>query len=601
MGNRLEGKVAVVSGGGRGIGRAVALLLAEEGAQVVVNDLGCEVDGTGASREPADRTVAEIARLGGKAIASYEDVSTMAGGEAVVKRAVAAFGRLDILVNSVGVRRDRRFLEMTPDDWDAVVRHGLKGYFTTTRYACALMRQQRSGRIVNLTSDAGLGSLGMSNYAAASEGVIGLTRTVARDLGRYGVACNAVSAMARTRLFPDSPGDPESVAPLVAYLCGDGSPNANGYVFGSRGGDCWLYTEPLPERSIYKAGLFTIEELEELVPRYLLAAGALSPGGAGPGGRGAGRRLEGRVAVVTGGGGGIGRGVVRCLAREGAKVVVNDLGPDLAGRGTSQGPADAAVEEVRGEGGEAVACYDSVADDEGAMRIVQRALSSYGRLDIVCHLAGVLRDRMVFNMTEEEWDGVLRVHLYGAFHIVRHAVPHLVRQRYGRILLFSSRSGLGNTGQANYSAAKEGMVGFARALAQELAPYGVPVNAVYPSGATRMTHSVPETTRQLRSQLGIASPALRRAEGGEERDPERNAPKSVYLCTEGAGFITGQVVYTGELPMAVYPPRRACRAIHKEGRWTLEELEELVPRSLTQGLPNPAPPEGQAAPGGAGG
>ena len=296
MGNRFEGKVAVVSGGGRGIGRAVALLLAEEKASVVVNDLGCDVDGTGSQREPADEVVAEIKRAKGKAVASYEDVSLMEGGERMVQQAVDSFGRLDILVNSVGVRRDRMIFQMTPEDWDAVLRNGLKSYFTTTKYATILMRQQRSGRIVNLTSDAGLGAVGMSSYAAATEGVIGMTRSVARDIGRYGITCNAVSAVAETRLFPgivDSyrtpdqrsglgtppalgawespgePGDPENVAPLVAYLCTDESPNANGYVFGVRGGSIYLYSNPETARHIYKADMFTMDELDELVPQFL--------------------------------------------------------------------------------------------------------------------------------------------------------------------------------------------------------------------------------------------------------------------------------------------------------------------------------------------
>ncbi len=302
MGNRLEGKVAVVSGGGRGIGRAVALLLAEEKASVVVNDLGCEVDGTGSLKDPADQVVAEIARRGGTAVASYEDVAEMAAGERVVQKAVDTYGRLDILVNSVGVRRDRMIFQMTPDDWDIVLRTSLKGYFTITKHACILMRQQRSGRIVNLTADAGLGAIGMSNYAAATEGIIGMTRTVARDMGRYGVTCNAVSPMAQTRLFsgsvesyrptafhpmfgeraglgapaplgawegPGSPDGPENVAPLVVYLCAGESPNANGYVFGVRGGSIYLYSNPEEERSIYNAGIFTLEELEELVPTNL--------------------------------------------------------------------------------------------------------------------------------------------------------------------------------------------------------------------------------------------------------------------------------------------------------------------------------------------
>ena len=305
-------------------------------------------------------------------------------------------------------------------------------------------------------------------------------------------------------------------------------------------------------------------------------------------------RLKGRVALVTGGGGGIGRGVCRWLAEEGCAVVVNDLGGTVDGSGASQGPADTAVAEVKARGGAAVANYDSVSTYDGAAKIVQAALAQYGRLDILCHAAGILRDRMVFNMAEEEWDSVLRVHLYGAFNMVRHAVPHMIKQRYGRIVIFSSISALGNSGQANYSSAKEGQVGFARSLARELAPYNITVNAVYPGGDTRMTQGVPDTARQIRAQRGIDTAEEREAAAAraveDSRDPERNAPKIVYLCTEAAGNITGQVIGTAGLPMTLYSPRRVSRVIHKDGPWTLDELDVLMPNSLTQGLRNPAPP-----------
>ena len=314
-----------------------------------------------------------------------------------------------------------------------------------------------------------------------------------------------------------------------------------------------------------------------------------------------GNRLKERVALVTGGGGGIGRGVCRWLAAEGCAIVVNDLGGTVDGSGTSQGPADTAVAQIKAQGGAAIANYDSVSTYEGAAKMVQAAVDQYGRLDILCHAAGILRDRMVFNMAEEEWDSVLRVHLYGAFNVVRHAVPHMIKQRYGRIVIFSSISALGNSGQANYSSAKEGQVGFARALAQELAPYNITVNAVYPGGDTRMTQGVPDTARQIRAQRGIDTAEGREAAAAravaDSRDPERNAPKIVYLCTEAAGNITGQVVGTAGLPMTLYSPRRVSRVIHKDGPWTLDELDVLMPNSLTEGLRNPAPPppQGQAS------
>ena len=303
MGNRLEGKVALVTGAGRGIGRGVALLLAEEGASLVVNDLGCDVDGSGSSHEPADRVVAEIKARGGNAVASYDNVALMEGGENLIKTAVDTYGQLEVLVNSVGILRDRMIYQMTPQEFDLVIRNNVKGTFTPTKFAAILFRQQRSGRIVNMTSDAGLGEIGRSNFAAASEAVIGLTRTVARDLGRYGVTCNAISPMVDTRLIPgtvdefriargpsptpderagigpspaiaqwEGPGgqdDPENVAPLAVYLCTHASPNINGFVFGVRMGSIFLYSNPDVDRSIDKWGRFTMDEMDVLVPKMI--------------------------------------------------------------------------------------------------------------------------------------------------------------------------------------------------------------------------------------------------------------------------------------------------------------------------------------------
>ncbi|MDA0770661.1 MAG: SDR family NAD(P)-dependent oxidoreductase [Chloroflexi bacterium] len=303
MGNRLAGKVAVVTGAGRGVGRGVAKLLAEEGASVVVNDLGCDVDGSGSSQTPADNVVAEIKASGGNAVANYDDIAIMDGGENVVRTAVETYGQLDILVNSTGVMRDRMIYQMTPEDWDLVVRNNTKGVFTTCKFAGIVFRQQRSGRIVNMTSDAGLGDIGRSNYAAASEGIVGLTRTVGRDLGRYGVTCNAISPMVETRLFPgtveefrvaegihptpaeragigasspvaewDGPGipdDPDNVAPLAVYLCTYAVPNVNCNVFGVRGGSIFLYSNPSIEKALHKWGTFTMDEMDLLVPKMI--------------------------------------------------------------------------------------------------------------------------------------------------------------------------------------------------------------------------------------------------------------------------------------------------------------------------------------------
>jgi NAD(P)-dependent dehydrogenase (short-subunit alcohol dehydrogenase family) len=331
-----------------------------------------------------------------------------------------------------------------------------------------------------------------------------------------------------------------------------------------------------------------------------------------------GNRLQGQVALVTGAGRGIGRGVALLLAEEGAAVVVNDAGVNLDGTGHDEGPAAQVVREITDAGGRAVANTSSVAEFEGARRMVQDALDNFGRLDILCHVAGILRDRMVFNMTPEEWDAVLAVHLKGAFNTVHHAVVPMMAQGHGRILLFSSGSGLGSSGQANYSAAKEGMVGFARALACELGPYGINVNAIYPGGATRMTASVPPTARERRAAAGIigggqlagraevAQPApvvQVSGDAGGPRDPLNNAPTVIFLCTEAAANVSGQVIGTSGWQASRYAPRRVIRSIGKTSRWTVAELEEAIPGALTAGIPNPAPvqqaqPQSQPAPGG---
>jgi len=298
----LDGKVIAITGGGRGIGRATALLCAAEGASVVVNDLGCETDGSGSSPDPARRVSEEIASAGGKATFTTGDVATEDGAEEVIKAALDQFGTLDGLVLATGVRRDRPIWTVTEADYDEAVPHMVRGYFLPAKYATILMRQQRHGSVVMLTSDHGLGAAGSSLLAAASEGVIGLSRTVARDVGRYGVTCNAVSPLADTRMFHASasshaggyssagPQDtarlpapavgvwedegsawaPENVAPLIAFLLTDAASEINGQLLGARGGDVYLYNYPAIERSLHIYGRrFTLDEMDHLGPRSL--------------------------------------------------------------------------------------------------------------------------------------------------------------------------------------------------------------------------------------------------------------------------------------------------------------------------------------------
>ncbi|MDA0366489.1 MAG: SDR family NAD(P)-dependent oxidoreductase [Chloroflexi bacterium] len=299
----LDGRAVVVTGAGRGIGRAIALKAAAEGGSIVVVDSGCEPDGTGSNPAVADAVVQAITSAGGKAVAVHDDVSTMAGGEAAVKVALDNYGQIDALITCAGIRRDAPIWEMTEEDWDTVITAGTKSGFAPVKFATIAMRQQRYGRIVMMVSDAGLGAVGASNYAAASEGALGLARTVARDVGRYGVTCNAISPLARTRMSggmseelrppagvlsadatariapppptlhweaPDHPDDPKSVAPLAVYLASEGSGEINGQLFGVRGGDVLLYSQPTIDRQILSYGRrFTLDELDEQMPRTL--------------------------------------------------------------------------------------------------------------------------------------------------------------------------------------------------------------------------------------------------------------------------------------------------------------------------------------------
>jgi NAD(P)-dependent dehydrogenase (short-subunit alcohol dehydrogenase family) len=275
----LDGKVAVVTGGGTGIGRAVSLGLAAAGASVVVNDYGVSVDGRDPSSEPANQVVSEIRGRGGKAVASPESVATMAGGRAVVELALKEFGDIGILVCCAGILRERMIFNMTEDEWDAVIAVHLKGHFTVMQPATAHMRQKKAGSIITFTSTAGLeGSPGQPNYAAAKEGIVGLTRSTALAMARYGVRCNAISPTADTRMTQRLPGDrralatatpPDAIAPVVAFLASDRAAHITGQVVGVRGTEVTVFSHPAPLRTATSSAPWTPEALAETWDRTL--------------------------------------------------------------------------------------------------------------------------------------------------------------------------------------------------------------------------------------------------------------------------------------------------------------------------------------------
>src|SRR5438067_2073758 len=247
-------------------------------------------------------------------------------------------------------------------------------------------------------------------------------------------------------------------------------------------------------------------------------------------------RLTGKSAIGTGAGRGIGRAIPELLAAEGAGVVVSDLGSAVDGTGTSASVADEVVAAIRARGGKAVANHDSVADFAAAERLIATAAREFGAVDVLVNNAGILRDRMIFNMSEEEWDAVIAVHLKGTFNCTRHASRIMREQRRGSIISISSTSGVyGNSGQANYGAAKDGIAGLTRVAARDLGRYGITVNAVCPGAMTRMAATVPQTARERRSGRGLATGPGARRFPPQNLGPHNVAPPAVCPAAGAAG------------------------------------------------------------------
>ncbi|KAJ1959885.1 hypothetical protein GGI12_004103, partial [Dipsacomyces acuminosporus] len=505
---RYDNRVVIVTGAGGGLGKAYSLFFASRGAKVVVNDLGAGLKGEGSSASAADLVVDEIKKAGGAAVADYHNVLE---GEKIVETALKSFGRVDIIINNAGILRDKSFKSMTDKDWDDVLNVHLHGAYKLTKTAWPIFRKQKFGRIIMTSSAAGIyGNFGQANYSAAKQALVGFSNSLAYEGAKYNITSNAIAPLAASRMtatvMPQEILEalkPELIAPLVGYLTHENTKQSGGlYEIGA--GKITAHRWQATEGVVFKADeSFTpaavkarFEEIDNFDgPVYyptsmkdsdwlgkLAQAKELSTNA-----KGEELRFDGKVAVVSGAGNGLGRAYAKMFARFGAKVVVNDLG-FVEVDGKKVRAADVVVQDIVKAGGAAVANYDSVEEGE---KLVETAIKNFGRVDIIINNAGILRDKAFVNATPQDWDLVYRVHLRGTYKVSKAAWPYFVKQKGGVIINTNSAVGIfGNFGQTNYSAAKAGIQGFTNTLAIEGAKYNIRALAIAPNAGTAMTATI---------------------------------------------------------------------------------------------------------------
>ena len=324
--------------------------------------------------------------------------------------------------------------------------------------------------------------------------------------------------------------------------------------------------------------------------------------------------LKGKVAIVTGSGQGVGRSIAIAMAKEGAKVITNNRKPGSTGASTfgeeffktqpkSQqewlikmyarlsGDAETTAKEIKKAGGEAIPFFGDITDFEVARKLVETAINEYGKVDILVTAAGTFRHRLIWEMSEDDWNIVIRSHVYGTFNCVRHVAPLMKEQKWGRIINTASNSWLGVLEHSNYAAAKAAIVGFTRAIARDFYPYGVTCNAYTPLAMTRgVCNLVVRAREAARMGTPIMPPALL-ADAETIHGPEGIGPCIAYLATEQAGNITGSVFYCRDSNFGIYSESEIRQSIDKDGMWTVDELIKEVPKVLLKGYKNPATPK----------
>tara|TARA_Y100001970_G_scaffold45700_1_gene57348 strand:+ start:10234 stop:11970 length:1737 start_codon:yes stop_codon:yes gene_type:complete len=571
----LKNKIAIISDF---INPVIAQVMSMNGAKLVVN-----FDSKYSNNISfQNKFIEKINSLGGEIYVANESISDFNNAKNLIDFAVDKFGGVDIVFCTKDYKQNKTIQDMGENDWDKIYLENLKGTFNIVRHISPLLRKQKFGRIITLSANSGLlGASKMSSYSATKSGIVGFSKVIAKDLGKYGVTSNTISYDDQNDSLEVSSKNNntlENIASFATYLASDYSAPVNGQIFQIEDGRISHFSLPRRNKTFLSSSIsqtFEIDEIDSNIESILLNNNKKLPQY---------KNLSGKVAIVTGASGGIGKEIAKLLAAEGASIVVADIGSSLDGSSENSEPALKIVEEINELGGNAVASLNTVTSMAGAKNIIDDAISNFGKLDILVAAAGILRDRMIFNMSEQEWDDVLSVHFKGTFSVVKASISHLIKQKFGRIITFSSVSGLyGYGGQSNYGAAKEGISGFTKSLSKELFKYGVTANIISPGAKTRMTESVPDKTLSMRKgDFKIPEDIL-------SNHPSQVPPMIAWLASDASSNVTGKIFHCVGNRISLMKGPSEYRSINKKTKWFPEEIAAIFPETIGMDLINPAP------------